>query len=108
MNDVTQQQFLLSGMLARDPDARRLHTRHLQVLEHVCTSTTPRTASLIAAELNVSLSQLSRLLGKLEYFELLSRTSNRPSQIVATDQGRALVQRISAYATACLAERNAA
>lgn len=99
-NPITNQQFVLSGLLARDPDARQLHVRHLQVLEHVCAAKTPRTAGLIAGSLDVSPSQLSRLLGRLEEFGLVSRTPNRPSHIEATVAGKALIRRIDTYAAA--------
>lgn len=100
-NTITRQQFMLSGLLARDPEARQLHTRHLQVLEQVCASDTPSTAGLIADAVAVSLSQLSRLLGRLEECGLVTRTPNRPAQIAATKQGAALIERIDRYAAAC-------
>lgn len=105
---ASRRQFMLTGMLARDPIAAHLHHRHLQVLECVCQSTTPITATAIAVAVDVSPSQLSRLLGKLEEHALVRRSQTKPSFITATEQGRAMVHRITSYVESCRADRTAA
>ena len=102
MSRTTERRFALSLLLARDPEARDFHQGHLLVLEFICARPEPVTAIPISLALDVSQSQLSRLLGKLEDRGLISRTNHRPATIVATEPGKALIRRIHAYVAACL------
>lgn len=93
----------LSSLLARDPEAGLLHTRHLQVLAHLCVAASPMNGVTIAAVLDISPSQLSRLLAKLEARGFVTRTDPRyrPMLFAPTPQGQALDQRVRAHIDAC-------
>jgi DNA-binding MarR family transcriptional regulator len=94
----------LSSLLARDPEAGKLHHRHLQVLAQLCLSRKPLTATQIAAALDVRQPQMSRLLLKLENHGMISRTDprHRPMVFCPTASGRALDARVRGHVKACL------
>jgi DNA-binding MarR family transcriptional regulator len=110
MTELVDRQFMLSAILARDPDATRLHLRHLQVLEHVCSGNGVLTSAVIAAELDISPAQTSRLLAKLESHEMITRSDPRyrPMTWGPTVRGRALIIRLRTYVSACLSTDQAA
>ena len=110
MTELNDRQLMLSAILARDPDASRLHMRHLQVLEHVCSGNGALTAAVIAAELDISPAQTSRLLAKLEAHEMSARSDprSRPRTWGPTAPGRALIMRLRTYVSTCLSTDQAA
>ena len=108
MSETSKRQFALAGLLARDPIAAQLHQTHLLVLEQVCGSERPITPGEIVDSLGISQSQLSRLLATLEDHELVLRSDTKPSFVMATRLGKAMIKRINAYVASCLADRTAA
>lgn len=97
----------LSSLLAHDPDAGRLHVRHLQLLALLCSSGDPVPVHAVAERLGLSQSQTSRVLIKLEDHGLIDRTKLRDDLrlclAVPTAAGRALDARVRAHVETCRA-----
>lgn len=96
----------LSSLLAHDPEAGRLNTRHLQLIAALCDARGYMTASEAAAAIRLSPSQTARLIGRLEDRGLVSRwvrfDDQRCHMIAPTRAGRALNDRVRGHVIACL------
>jgi DNA-binding MarR family transcriptional regulator len=108
VSETSKRQFALAGLLARDPIAAQLHQTHLLVLEQVCGNERPITPGEIMERVEISHSQLSRLLTTLEDHGLILRSDTKPSFVMATRLGKAMIKRVNAYVASCLADRTAA
>ena len=95
-----------SSLLARDEDAGRLNTRHVQLVSEICAHA-PISIGELAIKSHLSPSQTSRLVDFLTERGFISRTVNpsnrRISLLEPTPAGRALDSRVRAHFVAATA-----
>ena len=101
MHATADHLLAFSSLLAQDPDAQRLHHRHLQVLALVCANTLPLSVRGIAEQIKLSPSATSRAVDKLVERGLLTRADSaddrRVAVVLPTEAGARLDLRVRGH-----------
>lgn len=104
MSGITDLLFDLSALLRSDPDAGKLHTRHLLALRAVCEHWRPIAIVTLAELIDATQSTTSRTVDRLVSAGLLQRTESpedrRSVLLSPTDTGRELNARVRRYTLA--------
>lgn len=101
MSDTSSHLWAFSALLASDPEAGKLHTRHLQLLALIVEHGQPLARVDAAAVLECSPGIITRTADRLVEIGFLTRRDSaldrRISELEATALGRAVNERIRKY-----------